>query len=496
MANWYCSSAAYTAVAQWAASTPYTVGQIVRQLATPTVGNERCFRVTGAGTSGATEPGWAIGSGGVTTDGGVTWQEVTGASAYAWNAPAARLPAVISKMANGDTIFVSQDHVESYTGSFNTSIPSVQNNGSLILCVNRAGNVPPQASDLATGALVTAAAGINVQPVGLALVYGVTFRAGVGSTGYQSLQVGGNAAKLMLRKCRLELATTASNAQILALVKNDWEDVTLKFAAAGQNINGDGPELTWINSATTRAIDPTGTVPTYLIGSGNMTIHFAGLDLSDLGARIYDHTGNPNGMYIDLRNCKLSASFAPISPFLLNAAELIYVNCDSGSTNYKTGKVAYTGAETTETTIVRTGGATDGATPQSRKIVTNGNPSKLLPFKSLPLAVWATPTGSAMTATVYGIWGSASVPNNDDIWVDVEYEGNSGSPQSAFATSGPLPLAANAPLAGDASAWGGSTTPFKITVPITPQKAGAVYLTVRAAKTSTTFYIDPKPTVA
>lgn len=496
MAFWYLSTAAYPSIAQWAASTAYTVGQIVRQLATPTAGNERAFRATAAGTSGSTEPGWAIGNGGVTTDGGVTWQEVTGNGAYAWAAAGPRIQTVRDKMGNGDTIFVSSDHSETFANDANIQIPSVQNNGSSIISVNRAGSVPPTSADLAIGALFAAAGNITIQPVGLARIYGVTFRAGVGQTAYKSLQLGGNAAKLIMAKCRVELATTASNAQILLTTKIDWEDVTLKFAAIGQNISGDGPELTWINSATVPAIDLTGSVPTNMIGSMNSSIHMAGLDLSGLGARIYDHTGNPNGQYIDLRNCKLSTAFAPPSPFLLNAAELIYVNCDSGSTNYKAGKVAYTGAETTETTVVRTNGATDGATAQSRKVVTNGNPSKLLPFRLLPIAIWAAPTGAAQAVTVYGLTTAGVVPNSDEVWLDIEYEGNTGSPQSAFATSAPSLLATGSALPADASTWGGSGTPFKLAVSITPQKAGWVYLMVRVAKTSATIYIDNKPAVA
>src|SRR5262245_19495869 len=77
----YCDSVAYTAVAQWAASTAYTVGQIRRQLAAPTAGHERCFVCYQAGTSGASEPtgSWLTAAKGqlFITDGTVRWQECT-----------------------------------------------------------------------------------------------------------------------------------------------------------------------------------------------------------------------------------------------------------------------------------------------------------------------------------------------------------------------------------------------------------------------------------
>lgn len=51
MTNYYVSSVAYAAVAQWGASTSYSVGSIVRQLAAPAVNSERCFRAAGGSSS-------------------------------------------------------------------------------------------------------------------------------------------------------------------------------------------------------------------------------------------------------------------------------------------------------------------------------------------------------------------------------------------------------------------------------------------------------------
>jgi hypothetical protein len=68
----------YYAITRWAATTAKTVGQIVRQLAVPTIYNERCFVCTIAGTTGAAEPAWVLTSGAKTTDGGVTWMECSG----------------------------------------------------------------------------------------------------------------------------------------------------------------------------------------------------------------------------------------------------------------------------------------------------------------------------------------------------------------------------------------------------------------------------------
>lgn len=84
--TWYCNAGdqattGYYAVTKWAASTAVVVGALRRQFTTPTVGNERVFVCTIAGTTGASEPSWSVGRGAKFTDGTVTWIECTGYAA-------------------------------------------------------------------------------------------------------------------------------------------------------------------------------------------------------------------------------------------------------------------------------------------------------------------------------------------------------------------------------------------------------------------------------
>jgi hypothetical protein len=93
--------------------------------------------------------------------------------------------------------------------------------------------------------------------------------------------------------------------------------------------------------------------------------------------------------------------------------------------------------------------------------------------------------------------GAAHGRSNSEIWIEVEYLGTSGVPLGSFATSGTADqLAAGTPYTASSEVWGGSTTPFKMSVTFTPQEKGPITIRVMAAKASTTFYYDHKPTLS
>jgi hypothetical protein len=186
------------------------------------------------------------------------------------------------------------------------------------------------------------------------------------------------------------------------------------------------------------------------------------------------------------------------------ATPVITVRCDSGATNYKATRDEYAGSQVTETSITRVGGATDGTTPTSDKIVTNAQAAFLTPYRMLPLAIWSETTGADDIVTVHGTVNSASLPNNDEIWMDVQYLGSSGSPIASFKTTCKShPLAAAAAVSSDGSTWNGGGSgagwsPFKLVTTLTspqPQMKGFIYINVRIGKTSGTCYIDPLPTL-
>lgn len=80
--NWYLSSAKYAAITTWATGQAKSVGDIVKQTGTPTVGNERAYVCIAAGTTGGgADPLTVFTRGNKITDNTVTWQEATGLAA-------------------------------------------------------------------------------------------------------------------------------------------------------------------------------------------------------------------------------------------------------------------------------------------------------------------------------------------------------------------------------------------------------------------------------
>ena len=76
---------------------------------------------------------------------------------------------------------------------------------------------------------------------------------------------------------------------------------------------------------------------------------------------------------------------------------------------------------------MRTGGASDGGQTVSWKFTVSTLARWEIPFEFLPITIWNETTGSPKTVTIQGIWGTGSLPKNDDIWIDVFYFGTAGS---------------------------------------------------------------------
>jgi hypothetical protein len=271
-------------------------------------------------------------------------------------------------------------------------------------------------------------------------------------------------------------------------------NTTVEFGHVGDCISP-GARFEWYD--TPSAIQGA-TIPTTGLIGGQLSQSHAeirGVDLSALGSGstiIRAITGIQG--YYNFTECKFGASVTPAATPATLTGRVSFIRCDSGDTNYRSEKYDYTGTLTTETTIVRTDGASDGTTPIAWKVITTANSERIYPFECFPIVIWNETTGSAITVTVE--CRGAAVPNTDEVWMDVVYLGTSGSSLTTKTTSGVALLSSGAACTSSSETWGGSTASFKLTATFTPQEKGPITAFVKVAKVSSTFYIDPLITIS
>jgi hypothetical protein len=503
MTNIYVGSAKYAAVSAWAASSTRTVGDLRRQLATPTVGNERVFRASAitTGVTGSTEPSWTLTASGTTVDSGVTWTEVTGQATYNessnnWAAPHARLENAYAWSTAGDTIVVGTSHAQTSSAATNLSCPGTAAAPCSVICVDDTATMPPVAANLTTGGSITTTGFSGINTGGFAYLYGLSYSVG---TSNSSFSVVSNADNVhFFSNCTINIANGSTGAGLkypgYNAVHNScarFTDSTFLFSHAGQSIQPQYGAMDFINCQ----FATTGTVPTSLFGvagnsSGACTVRDC--DLSKITGSLVN-VGYAANVDLLFQNCKLNASVSMITGSFtsLGGVRVRVHNCDSGGTNYHLYEADYAGTLTHETTIVRSGGASNGATSESHKIVTTSNAKFTAPFRSIELVQWNALIGSPLTATVEIV--SNTTLTDGDIWIDVEYPSDASSAKGSNATSRKANLlSSNTNLPSSTATWaGGLTTPQYLSVTFTPQQAGPVKVRLQVGKASQTVYYDP-----
>lgn len=520
MANWYCrdtGTLGYSAVAKWAALTTYAVGAIVRQLAAPSVGNERCFRASSitTGISGAAEPTWVLTKGSTTSDAGVTWTEITGTNIYNgdgggsnWGAPSARVEMFGSAgwgaITAGDSIFLGSDHSQTAAAALTfipTSTPAAQ---TIVACIATA-TIPP--TNYTTGASV-ATTGTNAITFGGAnynvFMTGITWSCGAAGVS-ASLVFGTGAFNFIFvaENCTFSLGSTSGTPSFnFATGARDLyiklRSCTYTASTNGARFNGGQGNSELIGGTFFQ----TGTVPTTLVvpGSGlGGNFNFRDCDLSKIVGQLVSISSS-SGVNVNFYNCKLAnAVSATTGSFISLGGERLRIhNCDSAATNYRVYVADYAGTLQQSTSIYRTNGATDLTTPLSWQIVSTANSQFYSPFIAEEIGAWNTITGSAITATVY--LTTASTLTNSKAWVEWEYLGDGSFPDATADQTSRLTnnLASPTNLTTDSvSTWtGGLGNNYKISVTFTPQMAGFIKARINIGGASLTINVDPKIEIA
>jgi hypothetical protein len=310
------------------------------------------------------------------------------------------------------------------------------------------------------GACASTASTLVVGSTDSSYWYGVTFSAGSGGSNTGNLQfASANASWMRFENCTLKLNNTSGSSGLLLACTGasrcELVNTVMNFGATTQFVENLAGITSWRNTAS--AI--TGTAPTTLFNAPQVgTVTIEGVDLSSLGSGTIVTATSANSVACNfyLIDCKLGASATIASTPISRCGPFVdAIRCSSSASSYIQRRYWYQGTLQEETTIIRTGGASDATTGISWNITTTANALWLSPFEAFPIAIWNPTTASNVTVTLHGIWNSASLPNNDDIWIDVAYLGDSGSPKASFQSeTKSTNLATGSALTGDsASAW-------------------------------------------
>ncbi|AWM37023.1 hypothetical protein GobsT_50750 [Gemmata obscuriglobus] len=467
-----------------AKSTAVSLGVVIKNVA-----GTHYFICTTAGNAGTgSEPAWNTAAGATTADNAATWTSLGAVGTFsAWGAPAARLGVYMATgffHAVGDVIRFNSAHAETQASALAYAATSSGNGTkkTAFLCVD-------DADALATGGSVTTTGASAVSLGMYYYVYGLTVNAGTGANA-AAIALGASSGNVFERCTFNRVATTAANVTVGGGTSgdNEFRDCAFTFGNAGDQLS--------LNVGRGRfsggSIAATGTVPTtLLVNGGSGTYRFRGVDLSGVTGTLAALGTTPTDVYLE--SCRLgsgvtkqpSGSNSPIN------LRLYLHNCDSSATNTSEYENAAAGIVQTETSVVRTGGASNGTTPMSWLVTSGANTSYYQPLVTSELVQWQDTTGNSKTATVELTTDTALT--NADCWLEIEYAGNSGHPLASVVTTRAAPLATPAALTTSSAMWGGTakTYKYKLSAAFTPQMKGPVKARVSVARASTTLYVDP-----
>lgn len=420
-----------------------------------------------------------------------------------WALAKATLLAAVTAAGDGGTVYVDNAHAETQASNMALASPGTAATPVRILCVDRTGNPEPPTT-LATTGTVSTTGNTAISFTGFATVYGLTFTAGSGNSGNARLDfISGAPWFWRFASCKLKIGSTTGgsgtkfNCGVSSTASDDQRleliNTVVEFGHASQNFVIRCPFL-WHGGSLA------GTAPTSLFinpPTGNSAWAVVrGVDLSLTANTILDNSGGNYGAYY-LYGCKLNASATVVAgaPAGQGGTTITLTNCDSGDTITRYFDRQYAGTVASETTIVRTGGASDGTTGFSRKMVSGANARFEVPVATEWVTFWNETTGS-VTVTFETVTDNVTL-TDADAWAEVEYMGTSGFPLVLYANdraASPLATPANQTSSSETWTTTGLTTPVKqkLSVTFTTAERGWVRARVCLAKASTTVYVCPK----
>lgn len=365
------------------------------------------------------------------------------------------LAAALAAKAAGDDFFVSEDHNPAALASgIAHASPGTAAAPCRIFCVDHNGSVPPVSADLRTTATIATSGSNSITYTGfVSYCYGISFTAGDGAGSASHTNTG----TWRWYSCNFICGGTNSGSQIRpannSTARGLWVNCNIQVAAIATSVTILNGTFEWRGGTINGA-----TIPTVIIAFTNGIALIEGVDFTPAGAGKSLVTMATAAAYCRLKDCEYSSAAAVAVTPTAPAGIIDVVRTDSGNTGYKLERYLYQGTMLTDTSVVRTGGASDGSNKVSWKFTNTANSKFELPFEAPPARIWNDST-SAINAAVEGVWLQSALPKNDDVWVEWEYQGESTSSLGVFKSGAKAdPLATGANLTASSAAWDTAAT--------------------------------------
>lgn len=432
MANYYASSVKWAAFATWAASTAYTVGNLVKR---PGSSSVRVYRCEVAGTSGASEPAWNTASNSTVSDNGITWRCITGVPSYGWDSCADTINNArsIPNASPEDFCFVDSTHDEVNAGT----VSSVN-----VFSVNAAGSVPPVKADYLRGAKcrITSSGTLTINS---GRYHGIDFVADTGSSS-GSINTNSSNGGNLFSDCLFHLKNTNSGSTITTSGTlgglTEWTNNTkVRFGGhANQSIVPNNVALYWTNGSASDSVSSDSTIPTALFNPtsyNGTSVWVRGVDLSGFtGTRIITSDVTKNFLFED---CILADSVNYINgtnaSMLPDGGNVRFINCSRVTVKTKQSMFAYEQYYqkiwTPHCVLNDTPDSGEGKFCEDHRGSVTSNTG--LCSKGLVLKKWNSFTG-ALTATVRGVFFGASLPHQGNYFLTLFYPKNSNDSLTTY----------------------------------------------------------------
>jgi len=442
------------------------------------------------------------------------------ANGTTWADAFTTIQASLAAETNADTIWVADDHAETYTVAQTWTFPTSP--GLRILVASDHTTAPPTALAAPRLATVTTTTNaIDLVMNGFAYIYGIQFNHG--TVGAQCTVRMGDANNLnhgiVAEDCGFNAASTSgvsilrlgclgtnvSTRTLIELIRpvighesNQSQAIDLRNG----RIRIDGLTTTGTPTVSTTngffnlgGTSPAKFVPTALIENFDLS---AADNLNSSG--VISVAGVTDGSVI-FRNGKLPASAnLTVGSFPGASSSIVkFHNVDSSDTHIRFAQHAFEGNTVSDTGIYLNAEQADGSRFSYK--MTGSNATLTTPMQSPEIALWNSTVGSAQTATIEIIRDNATALTDAQIWVELSYLGTSGTPLGTTVSDRVTNvLTTAADQATSTAVWTGvggftNTNEQKLTVSFTAQEAG--YITARVfLAANTTVYVDPYITLS